>query len=116
MPVIETDELSKSFGETHAVDRVSMSVNRGEVFGFLGPNGAGKTTTVRLLLGLLRPSGGSATVFGLDTETESVGIRSRLGNLPGDYSYDPRMTGREVVCFFAELRGLRDIGRAEALA
>ena len=116
MAVIETNELSKYFGETCAVDRVSMTVESGEVFGFLGPNGAGKTTTIRALLGLLRPSAGSATVFGLDSQADSVAIRARLGNLPGDYSYDPRMTGREVVSFFAELRGMRDLGRAEALA
>jgi len=114
--VIETRELSKHFGEVRAVDGISMTVERGEVFGFLGPNGAGKTTTMRTLLDLLHPTSGSATVFGLDTRTESREIRARLGNLPGDYAFDPRMTGREVIGFLADLRGISDLGRAPELA
>jgi ABC-2 type transport system ATP-binding protein len=77
-----------------------MAVEAGEVFGFLGPNGAGKTTTIRMLLDLLRPSGGSASVFGLDSRRDSAAIRARLGNLPGDYAYDPRLSGREIVGFW----------------
>jgi len=114
--VIKTRELSKHFGEVRAVDGISMTVERGEVFGFLGPNGAGKTTTMRTLLDLLHPTSGSATVFGLDTRTESREIRARLGNLPGDYAFDPRMTGREVIGFLADLRGISDLGRAPELA
>ena len=116
MAVIETRELTKYYGETRALDDVSMAVERGEAFGFLGPNGAGKTTLLRLLTDLLHPSSGSATVFGLDTQAESTAIRSRLGNLPGDYAYDPRMTGREIVSLFAELRGVKGLGRALQLA
>ena len=116
VPVIETHDLTKRFGDVCAVDHVSMTIHAGEVFGFLGPNGAGKTTTIRTLLGLVHPTGGSATVFGLDSEAESTQIRARLGNLPGDYAYDPRMSGREIVSLFAELRGLPDQGRAPELA
>jgi ABC-2 type transport system ATP-binding protein len=93
-----------------------MTVEAGETFGFLGPNGAGKTTTIRMLLDLLHPSGGSASVFGLDSRRDSAAIRARIGNLPGDYTYDPRLSGREIVGFFAELRGMSGLGRADELA
>lgn len=83
MSLIETRALTKHYGETCALDDVSMTVEPGEVFGFLGPNGAGKTTLIRLLTDLLHPSSGSATVFGLDTRAESAAIRARLGNLAG---------------------------------
>jgi ABC-2 type transport system ATP-binding protein len=116
MPVIETTELTKYYGATRALDGVSMTVEPGEAFGFLGPNGAGKTTLIRVLTDLLHPSSGSATVFGLDTRAESAAIRARLRNHPGDYAYDPRLTGREIVSFFAELRGLSGLGRAPQLA
>jgi beta-exotoxin I transport system ATP-binding protein len=116
MPVIETHELSKHYGELRAVERVSLQVQAGEVFGFLGPNGAGKTTTMRMLLDLLRPTSGTASIFGLDAHRHAPAIRARLGNLPGDYAYDPRLTGREIVAYFARLRGMRGIGRAGRLA
>ncbi len=80
---------------------------RGEVFGFLGPNGAGKTTTIRTLLDLLHPTSGSARVFGLDSRQHSLAIRARLGNLPGEFAFDPRRTGREIVSLLAALRGMR---------
>ena len=116
MPLIETRELTKYYGETCALDAVSLTVEPGETFGFLGPNGAGKTTLIRVLTDLLHPSSGSATVFGLDTRADSAAIRARLGNLPGDYTYDPRLTGREIVTLFAELRGISGLGRAADLA
>src|SRR5688572_27902951 len=114
--VIETDDLTKRYGEARGVEDVSMTVEAGEVFGFLGPNGAGKTTTIRTLLDLLHPTSGSALLFGLDSQRDSLAIRARLGNLPGDFSYDPRLTGRELVSFLAEVRGLPDLGRAPQLA
>ena len=114
--VIETDRLTKRYGEARGIEDLSMSVEAGEVFGFLGPNGAGKTTTIRTLLDLLHPTSGAASVFGLDSRRESLAIRARLGNLPGDFSCDPRLTGRELVSFLAELRGVRDLGRAPQLA
>lgn len=93
-----------------------MAVAEGEVFGFLGPNGAGKTTTIRTLLDLLHPTRGSARIFGLDTQRDSVAIRARIGNLPGDFGYGNRATGREAVSLLARLRGVDDLGRAESLA
>src|SRR5512132_2461903 len=93
-----------------------MAVNAGEVFGFLGPNGAGKATTIRTLLDLMHPTSGSARLFGLDSRRDSLAIRTRVGNLPGDFSYDPRLTGRDLVSFLAEMRGVRGLGRAPELA
>jgi ABC-2 type transport system ATP-binding protein len=116
MAVIETHELTKRYGRARGIERVSMTVEEGEVFGFLGPNGAGKTTTIRTLLDLLHPTSGSATIFGLDSRRDSLPIRARLGNLPGDFAYDPRLTGRELVSFLAHVRGMRDLGRARELS
>ena len=93
-----------------------MSVEAGEVFGFLGPNGAGKTTTIRTLLDYLHPTSGSARLFGLDSRREAAAIHARLGNLPGDFAYDPKLCGREMLSFFAELRGIDGLGRAHELA
>ena len=114
--LIETSNLTKTYGEARGIEDVSMTVEAGEVFGFLGPNGAGKTTTIRTLLDLLHPTSGSARVFGLDSRRESLRIRARTGNLPGDFSYDPALTGRALVGFFAELRGVSDLRRANELA
>jgi ABC-2 type transport system ATP-binding protein len=114
--VIETDRLTKRYGEARGIEDVSLSVEAGEVFGFLGPNGAGKTTTIRTLLDLMHPTSGSAKLFGLDSRRNSIAIRARLGNLPGDFSYDPRLTGRELLSFLAELRGFGDLGPAHQLA
>ena len=116
MAIIETHELTKRYGSARGIEGVSMAVEPGEVFGFLGPNGAGKTTTIRTLLDLLHPTSGSATIFGLDSRRESLAIHARLGNLPGDFAYDPRLTGRELVTFLAKLRGVPDLGRTAELA
>jgi ABC-2 type transport system ATP-binding protein len=114
--VIELDRLTKRYGAARGIEDVSMTVEAGEVFGFLGPNGAGKTTTIRTLLDLLHPTSGRARVFGLDSRRDALAIHARLGNLPGDFAYDPRMSGRELVTYLAELRGIRGLGRAGELA
>jgi len=114
--VIETEGLSKFYGAERGIEDVTIAVEPGEVFAFLGPNGAGKTTTIRTLLDLLHPSGGSARIFGLDSHRDSVAIRSRLGNLPGDFGYGKRSSGREALALLARLRGVGDLGRAERLA
>jgi ABC-2 type transport system ATP-binding protein len=115
-PVIETIDLSKSYGSARGIRDVSLEVAQGEIFGFLGPNGAGKTTTIRALLDLLRPTGGEARIFGMDTRRDSAEIRARLGNLSGDFDFDPKLTGREMLGYMAALRGMRDLGGAERLA
>jgi ABC-2 type transport system ATP-binding protein len=114
--VIETESLTKRYGAARGIEDVSLTVEAGEVFGFLGPNGAGKTTTIRTILDLLHPTSGSARVFGLDSRRDSMAIRARLGNLPGEFSCDPRLTGRELIGYLAELRGMRGLGRAAQLA
>jgi ABC-2 type transport system ATP-binding protein len=116
MPVIETEGLTKLYGTSRGIEDVSFSVEAAEVFGFLGPNGAGKTTTIRTLLDLLHPSGGTARIFGLDSHRETVAIRARLGNLPGDFGYGKQATGREALWLLARLREMEGLGRAEALA
>jgi ABC-2 type transport system ATP-binding protein len=95
---------------------LTLTVEAGEVFGFLGPNGAGKTTTIRTLLGLLRPTAGSARILGLDIRRDSREIRARVGNLPGEFAYEPRMTGRELLRYAGALRGNGDLAPAQLLA
>jgi beta-exotoxin I transport system ATP-binding protein len=116
MKAIETDRLTKFYGSHRGIEDVTIAVEPGEVFGFLGPNGAGKTTTIRTVLDLLHPTRGSARVFGLDSRRDSVAIRARLGNLPGDFGYGRLPTGREAVTVLARLREVPELGRAEALA
>jgi ABC-2 type transport system ATP-binding protein len=116
MAVIETEKLTKRYGTERGIEDVTFSVEAGEVFGFLGPNGAGKTTTIRTLLDLLHPTSGTARIFGLDSHRDSVTIRARLGNLPGDFGYGRQSTGREALRLLARLRGVAGLGRAPELA
>ena len=115
-PLVETTGLTKRFGSSVALSGLTLRIERGEVFGYLGPNGAGKTTTLRLLLGLLRPTAGSATVCGHDAWSESVAVRRRVGYLPGDAALYPRLTGHDHVEYAAWLRGVPASPRAAALA
>jgi beta-exotoxin I transport system ATP-binding protein len=116
VPAIETEGLTKYYGRHRGIEEVTIAVEAGEVFGFLGPNGAGKTTTIRTLLDLLHPSGGSARIFGLDSHRDSVTIRARLGNLPGDFGFGKHVSGREALALLARLRGVEGHERAERLA
>jgi beta-exotoxin I transport system ATP-binding protein len=105
-PPIETVRLAKTYHKTiSALVDLDLRVERGEVFGYLGPNGAGKSTTIRLLLGLIRPTGGSASVFGVDTWRQAVQAHARVGYLPGDLRLSDRLTGGEQLESFARLRG-----------
>ena len=104
-PVIVTRGLSKDFGSGRGLFGLDVEVRRGEVFGFLGPNGAGKSTTMRLLLDLIKPTSGSAQVLGFDASKGSLEIRRRVGFLPGDWALYPKLTGRVVLDYLAELRG-----------
>ena len=104
--VIQTDALSKRYGRVQALDGLSLDVRAGEVLGFLGPNGAGKTTTLRLLMGYLRPTAGSARMLGLDCWRDSVAVHARTGYLPGDVRLWPRMSVRAIAGHLARLRGL----------
>src|SRR5215469_4164771 len=115
-PAIATRGLSKDFGSGRGLFDLDLEVQRGEVFGFLGLNGAGKSTTMRLLLDLIRPSSGSALVLGLDTVTASVEIRRRVGFLPGDLAMYPKLTGRAMLDYLAQLHGGVDPRLRDALA
>jgi ABC-2 type transport system ATP-binding protein len=115
-PAILTRSLGKSFGDTRALVDLDLAVEAGVVFGFLGPNGAGKTTLIRLLLDLIRPTTGSAEVFGLDVNAESVEVRKRCGYLPGELRLPARPTGRQFLSHLARLRSGVEAGRAESLA
>ena len=104
-PVIATSGLSKDYGAGRGLFGLDLEVRQGEVFGFLGPNGAGKSTTMRLLLDLIMPTSGSARVLGLDTVRRSLEVRRRVGFLPGDLALYPKLTGRVVLDYLAQLRG-----------
>ena len=116
MLAIETEGLTKFYGADRGIVDLTIAVEQGEVFGFLGPNGAGKTTTIRTLLDFLHPTRGSARIFGLDSRRDGVAIRSRLGNLPGDFGYGKLASGRDAVALLARLRGVGELDRAESLA
>ena len=105
-PVIEVNNLQRTFGAQKAVDGMTFSVESGEVFGLLGPNGAGKTTTVRLLNGILPPSAGTARVFGLDPTLDGASIRQRTGVLTETPALYERLSARENLEFFATLQNL----------
>ena len=99
--VIRTSGLSKSYKNVAALKPLDLKVQRNSIFGFLGPNGAGKTTTIKLLLGLVRPSAGSATVFGYDMAKDSIEIRRRVGYLAQNPRYYDHMTARQTLEFTA---------------
>lgn len=102
---IEIRELTKAYGARRGLTGLNLDVRTGEVFGYLGPNGAGKSTTIRLLLDLIRPTTGTATVLGLDPRTDGVAMRRRIGYLAGDFVVDGRQKVRECLRFLADLRG-----------
>ena len=99
--VIETHGLSKVYKDLRALDALDLKVRHNSIFGFLGPNGAGKTTTIKLMLGLTRPTAGTANIFGMDSVTNSVEIRSRIGYLPQEPHFYEYMTARQTLRFTA---------------
>jgi len=103
--VIEAAGLQKRFGRVRALDGLDLGVGAGEVHGFLGPNGAGKSTTIRILLGLARASGGTATVFGRDPWRDAVTLHARVAYVPGDVSIWPNLSGGETIDLIGRLRG-----------
>ena len=103
---IDIRDLTKTYGHNRGIDNVSFSVDQGEIFGFLGPNGAGKSTTIRCLLGLIRPTGGSAEMLGMDILTNHRDIMKRVGYIPSETQFYPSMKVSEVIRFAADMRGL----------
>lgn len=113
--VIDIAGLVKRFGHTTALDGLDLQVTRGEVHGFLGPNGSGKSTTIRVLLGLLRPDGGSVTLFGRDPWHDAAELHRRLAYVPGDVNLWPNLSGGEVIDLLGRLRGGLDEKRRALL-
>jgi ABC-2 type transport system ATP-binding protein len=114
--MIEFHEVSKSYGEFTAVRRLALAVDKGEVFGFLGPNGAGKTTTIRMMMGVLVPSGGRITIDGLDCQADRLQVKQRVGYLPDNPTFYDYLRGREILTFVGEMHGQpRDEAQRRAL-
>jgi ABC-2 type transport system ATP-binding protein len=103
--IIQTHQLTKSYGRSRGIIDVTFDVQEGEVFGFLGPNGAGKTTTMRTLMGLLRANSGSATIGGLDCWSQSTEVKKLVGYLPGEFTFDPGLRGAQIIEYLGHLRG-----------
>jgi ABC-2 type transport system ATP-binding protein len=113
--IIQTEKLTKSYGEHRGIVDVDLEVATGEIFGFLGPNGAGKTTTIRTLLDLIRPTSGRALVFGIESTQDPVAIHRRTGYIPGEFALYDRLTGGQTIEYFANLRGGVDRAYQQAL-
>ena len=107
VPAVETFELVRRFGDFTAVDGVNLRVERGQFFGFLGPNGAGKSTTIKMLTGLLQPTGGRVRVLGRDLAAESLEVKRRIGVVPEDLNLFDRLTGAEMLTFTGRMYGLQ---------
>lgn len=113
---LATEGLTKDYGGGRGVFDLDLRVQRGEVFGFIGPNGAGKTTTIRLLMDLIRPDRGRATILGLDARRDGLAIKRRVGYLPGELPQFPGVTAGQVLALLANLRGGVEESRIRALA
>jgi ABC-2 type transport system ATP-binding protein len=114
--IVRTWQLTKRYGDFHALSECSLAVRRGEIFGLLGPNGAGKTTLIRLMLGFLRPTAGRCEVDGVDPMIDGVGLRRKVAYLPGDARLPRHMRGESVLRFFADMHPDGDLSRSRAVA
>ena len=115
MTIVEVNKVTKKFGDFTALGGINLAIKEGEVYGFIGPNGAGKTTTIRILLGILKATSGSARIFGQDAWQEAVEIHRRLAYVPGDVSLWSNLTGGEVIDLFVKLRGSNQKSRRQEL-
>ncbi len=104
--MIKIDGLTRSFGDQIAVNSISLEIPKGAMFGFLGPNGAGKTTTLRMLMGLLHPTGGSALIDGIDVTVDPIAVRARVGYLPDEIFLYDYLTGYQFLEFVADIHNL----------
>jgi ABC-2 type transport system ATP-binding protein len=120
MAVLQTENLTKVYrtsdGPFTALDSLDLAVNKGEIFGYLGPNGAGKTTTIRMLLDLIRPTAGRATVLDMDSQAQPVEIKQRVGYLPGELALWKNEKASNIINYFARVRGNTDLSYAYELA
>lgn len=103
--VVEVKQLQKHFGKFQALKNVTFEVNAGEVLGYIGPNGAGKSTTIRILLGIIKSTGGSAKLFGKDVWSDAIEIHKNIAYVPGDVYLWPNLTGGELIDLFLKLHG-----------
>ncbi|MFP3888459.1 ABC transporter ATP-binding protein [Priestia filamentosa] len=115
MVISEIKGLQKKYKSTQALKNVTMDLKRGEVLGFIGPNGAGKSTTIRILLGIIKSSGGTAKIFGKDVWKDSIEIHKRLAYVPGDVNLWPNLTGGEIIDVFMRLQGTKNEARRDEL-
>lgn len=107
--IIKAHKLTKQYGKKAALDHLNLELYKGEILGYLGPNGAGKTTTIRMILGLIKPTNGSVTVFGKDASEQAASIHARIAYVPGETSFWPSMSGAETLHFLASLHGSTDM-------
>ena len=108
VPVIEICNLSKFFGKRPALMEANLKVEEGEFFGFVGPNGSGKSTTIRILMNYIRPTSGSAKIFGMDVVRDSAKIRQHVGYVPSDLDFFEDMTAGSLIQYAAQLRHWKD--------
>ena len=113
--LIEIKNLTKKFGSYKALDGLNLTVRKGEVHGFLGPNGSGKSTTIKILLGLIKATGGQIALFGKDPWAKAVELHENLAYVPGDVNFWPNLTGGEIIDILASLRGGLDQARRARL-
>lgn len=113
--ILETKNLTKHYGRSRGIVNVSISIEKGEIFGFIGPNGAGKSTTIRTLLGFLKPSDGSASIFGMDCFSRIREIKARLGYVPAEVSYYDDMKIKDLLEYSAAFYGKNCRGRMDEL-
>lgn len=104
MSMVQIEQVTKQFGKFTALDNVNLQLNEGEILGFIGPNGAGKTTTIRVLMGIIQATKGTASIFGKDVWRDAVEIHKRIAYVPGDVNLWPNLTGGEVIDLFVRLR------------
>ncbi|MBQ8399237.1 MAG: ATP-binding cassette domain-containing protein, partial [Clostridia bacterium] len=106
MYAIKTEKLTKFYGKTRGIKEVDLAVREGDFFGFIGPNGAGKSTTIRILLGLITPTSGSAQIFGKDIQKNKTQLLGQIGYLPSETAFYSGMKVKELLAFAAKMRGL----------
>ena len=115
MEIIKVNNLTKDYGNKKGIFNVSISVKKGEVFGFLGPNGAGKTTTIRNLMGFIKPDSGTCSILNMDCFKEAEKIKEKLGYLAGEIAFFDDLTGIQLLNFLADMKGIKDKSRMNEL-
>ena len=114
--MIETQNLTKSYGKDRGIVDLNLDIESGEIFGFIGPNGAGKSTTIRTLLGLIFPTSGSGSIFGLDIVKKTKDIKKQIGYMPAEINYYHKMDAKELLDYSADFYEMDCRSRIEELA